>query len=186
MPDPFFAKLAESGWRVPAKQRIAYLVVGRDVVPGGGVRIKIRGHPSGPNAVEWQLRLHPLAFRCRGQKPIDSRYADAKTLDDALAAAMAEAERIVERFRAAHVQRSPMPGPGAVATPARPPAEPGQKVRNAYRLGKRTATVVLDIDLHERLITAALDTGRTMQALLVEGAEMVLARSQERHPRKAG
>jgi hypothetical protein len=137
MPDPFFAKLAASGWRVPAKQRIAYLVVGRDVVPGGGVRIKIRGHPSGPNAAEWQLRLHPLAFGRRGQRPIDSQYVDAEMLDDALAAAMAEAERIVEQFRAsaAHVQRSPMPRPRAVSAPARPRDEAGRKVRNAYRLG---------------------------------------------------
>lgn len=187
MPDPFFAKLAASGWRVPAKQRIAYLVVGQDAVPGG-VRIKIRGHPSGPNAAEWQLRLHPRAFGRRGQRPTDSQYVDAKTLDDALAAATAEAERIIERFRApaAHVQRSPMPRPRAVSVPVRPPADAGQRVRNAYRLGKRTATVVLDGDLHERLMATALDTGQTMQALLVQGAEMVLAHLQKGHSRKVG
>jgi hypothetical protein len=45
---------------------------------------------------------------------------------------------------------------------------------------------VLSDDLHEGLMAAALDTGQTMQALLVEGAEMVLARLQKGSPRKAG
>ena len=48
-------------------------------------------------------------------------------------------------------------------------------MRNAYRLGRRTATVVLDDDLHERLTAAARDAGTSIQALLVEGAEMVVA-----------
>jgi hypothetical protein len=186
MPDPFFAKLAASGWRVPAKQRVAYLVTGRDVVPGGGVRIKIRGLPSGCGVAEWQLRLHPAALGRRGHRCIDSRYVDAKTLEDALAAATAEADRIAQQFqaRAAHVRRSPMHTPRAVEAPARPPAAPG-KARNAYRRGRRTATVVLDVDLHERLLEATVATGLTMQALLVAGAELVLARLQEGRPRKA-
>jgi len=130
MSDSFFTKLAASGWHVPAKLRIGYRVVGRDAVPGGGVRIKIRGLPSGLGVAEWQLRLHPKALGRRGQRCIDSQYVKAKTLDDALMAAMAEAERVVERLRApaAHVQRSPMPGPSVVAAPARPPAETGLKV----------------------------------------------------------
>ncbi len=47
MPDPYFAKLAASGLRRLANQRTAYLVAGRDAVPGRGVRVKIRGLPSG-------------------------------------------------------------------------------------------------------------------------------------------
>jgi len=35
-------------------------------------------------------------------------------------------------------------------------------------------------------MASALDTGRTMQALLIEGAEMVLAHLQEGRPRKPG
>jgi hypothetical protein len=127
------------------------------LVPGGGVRIKIHGLPSGLGVVEWQLRFHPLAFGRRGQTPIDKQYVKAETLDDALAAAIAEAERIVERFRApaAHVRRSPMLGLEAASAPARPPTKAGQRMTNAYRQGRRTATVVLDGDLHERLMATA-------------------------------
>jgi hypothetical protein len=59
-------------------------------------------------------------------------------------------------------------------------------VRNFHWLERRRATIVLDGDLHERLMAAALHTSRTMQALVVKGAKMVLARFEKRHLRKVG
>jgi hypothetical protein len=76
--------------------------------------------------------------------------------------------------------------PGAVVAAAEPRNGAGPKARNTDWLGKRTATVLLDDDLYERLTVVALDTGPTVQALTVEGEEMVIAHLQERHPRKVG
>ncbi|GGC45513.1 hypothetical protein GCM10011504_24990 [Siccirubricoccus deserti] len=202
MQDPFFAKLAASGWRVPFRQRIAHRFVCEEVVPPG-IRIKIRAN--GRDCAEWQLRVPPIVFgRRRARLPIDTPYAQARTLDAALAAASAEAARLVEQFRAAPVQASRASSKQVAAAHVQPAEEevdeedqgpipdPRQgdlaigKRRNGYRRGKRTATVVLDVEMHERLAALARSSGRTIQALLVEGAEMVLARLQEGHPRKVG
>ena len=68
--------------------------------------------------------------------------------------------------------------------PVQPRDGAGLKAKIANWLGERKVTVVLNRDLHERLMAAALDTGQTMQALIVEGAEMVLAQLENRQPQK--
>lgn len=45
---------------------------------------------------------------------------------------------------------------------------------------------MLNGDLHDRLNAAVLNTSRVVQAILLKGAEMVMADLQERHPWKAG
>lgn len=64
--------------------------------------------------------------------------------------------------------------PGVVAAGWRLEPRPSSR-RNAYRQGKRTATVVLEPELHDRLVRLAKSSGKTIQMHLVEGAEMVAA-----------
>ena len=59
------------------------------------MQIKIRGLPGGRRcAAEWQLACSPRALGRRGQNLINTRYVEAETLDGALKAATAEAERM--------------------------------------------------------------------------------------------